>query len=332
MSGNPKVSIIVTTCGRWELLDQAIKSIKKQDFDDYEVLLMNDGVNNQLKAGFADEYMAKHGIGEPKWKWVDCTTPATKRVSASINMGMDLAKGELITQLCDDDLWLPGRLSRLVKVMDAGAAWAIEHCLWLTAEGLLLEQEYAGHYQYKEPFEEGHEELTQFLINNYGSNFIVHDCVMYRPTDLRWPTDIEHHTPVDWRFYCALWRQCREKDLKVVASRDVGAVAYYPGTWRSGMDMGNALKARDVAAIDGLGVVETSENKIPTYARNDTSKIRKITKAGNFVRVLPGALVRVDKIARFDDLGNVRLPPGFSFCVEGVHPALDDKPEGICEF
>lgn len=321
-AGKPRVTIIVTTCGRWRLLTQAINSIKTQGFKDYEVLLVNDGVNNPLPDGRAEAYMKEVGVKEPQWRWIDCVWPATKRVSASINQGMDEAKGDFITYLCDDDLWLPGRLGRMVALMDKGNDWAIDSCSWLTAEGLLLEQKYAGFYQYVEPHEEGHEELVQFLIDSYEHNYMVHDCVMFRPTDLRWPTDIEHHVPVDWRFYCALWRRMQKTGGKIAVSKEVGAVAYYPGVWRAGMSMEQALKAREIAGVDGVSNKENDE--LPGMAKNVSGKTKKVVRAGNTVRVVAGGYVRVEDIASIDGKGRVRLPAGFEHCSDMVIPALDE--------
>jgi glycosyltransferase involved in cell wall biosynthesis len=102
-----KVSVIIPTYCRAALLEQAIASVRKQDFEDYEIIVVDDGSTDDTRdriREFGDEvrYIYQNNQG----------------LSAARNKGLSAAKGEYIALLDDDDWWMPGKLRLQVQILD----------------------------------------------------------------------------------------------------------------------------------------------------------------------------------------------------------------------
>ncbi len=97
----PKVSVVIPTCNRPDLLSQAIQSVLMQTFQDFEIIVVDDGTESVAQAveSFKDsriryiKNIGVHGGG------------------AARNLGIKEAKGDFIAFLDDDDEWLPEKLS-----------------------------------------------------------------------------------------------------------------------------------------------------------------------------------------------------------------------------
>ncbi len=112
----PRVSIIVSHYDRQEPLCEALASIAAQRYRDYEVIVVNDhGADSRAHvARFADSVP-----GDPPPPVQYDYRPENRGVAATRNRGLELASGELIAYLDDDDLWRPGHLAGLVATLDA---------------------------------------------------------------------------------------------------------------------------------------------------------------------------------------------------------------------
>jgi len=102
-SKKPLVSVIIPTYNRGWIVKEAIDSVLEQDFSDYELIVVDDGSDDNtpsiLKA-YGDKIMVLQ--------------QSNKGVSAARNRGIAAASGRLIAFLDSDDLWLPGKLSAQV--------------------------------------------------------------------------------------------------------------------------------------------------------------------------------------------------------------------------
>lgn len=105
-----KVSVILTTHGEGKYLKQAIGSVLAQTFEDWELLIARD---NSWDAESLTE--ADHRI----WP-IDIAVPdgVTNRYAYTINQAFKHSKGEYITYLCHDDLFLPWRLEAFAYLLD----------------------------------------------------------------------------------------------------------------------------------------------------------------------------------------------------------------------
>jgi GT2 family glycosyltransferase/SAM-dependent methyltransferase/tetratricopeptide (TPR) repeat protein len=108
----PTVSVIVPTYNRPERLREALQSVLAQTFQDFEIIVVNDGdtevsqVIDALPHGGRITYV-KHAHN--------------KGLAASRNTGVRLARGTYLAYLDDDDRYYPDHLEVLVQALKQGA-------------------------------------------------------------------------------------------------------------------------------------------------------------------------------------------------------------------
>ena len=108
---NPLVSIIVPAYNVSEYIGDALESTFIQDFDDYEVIIVDDGSSDtpQLEKAL-----------EPYRDRINYIRQNNRGVAAARNTALRAARGELIALLDADDLWLEGKLSEQLEFMKSG--------------------------------------------------------------------------------------------------------------------------------------------------------------------------------------------------------------------
>jgi len=96
-----KVSVIIPTCNRPDLLPRAIKSVLSQIYQDFEIIVVDDG----------DKRSAENVVrqfNDERIKYIKHVE--RKGGAAARNTGIKAAQGEFIAFLDDDDEWLPKKL------------------------------------------------------------------------------------------------------------------------------------------------------------------------------------------------------------------------------
>ena len=106
----PLVSVIIPTYNRGWILQEAIDSVLDQDFSDYELIVVDDGSNDNTR-----EILGAYGDR------ITVLRQPNRGVSAARNRGINEAAGQLIAFLDSDDLWLPGKLSTQVGFFEDNA-------------------------------------------------------------------------------------------------------------------------------------------------------------------------------------------------------------------
>jgi glycosyltransferase involved in cell wall biosynthesis len=124
---DPLVSVIIPTCNRRLMLNNAIASVVAQSFGDWELIVVDDG-STDGSAAVAGEWVKRDSR-------IRCeVTKAPSGGSAARNIAINLARGEFIAFLDDDDSWRPAKLSEQVAALkrtpDAVAAscWYALRC------------------------------------------------------------------------------------------------------------------------------------------------------------------------------------------------------------
>lgn len=102
------VSIIIPTFRRWELLCDALESVFRQSFQNWEIIVVNDA--GGPPCGNALELL-KH----PKVIYVEHT--ANQGLAAARNTGIQHSSGMFISYLDDDDVLYPDHLAKLVTAL-----------------------------------------------------------------------------------------------------------------------------------------------------------------------------------------------------------------------
>jgi len=117
----PRVSVIVRTYDRPQLLARALRSIVAQTYADVEIVVVNNG---------GEEV---HSIVEEACKprpFRYRRLPQRMHISAASNAGARAASGTYIAYLDDDDLLYPDHLSRAVEALErSGADLAYTNCV-----------------------------------------------------------------------------------------------------------------------------------------------------------------------------------------------------------
>lgn len=106
---NPLVSIIVPTYNRPELLINALNSIVRQDYPNWQALVVNDAGEDVEKIALS---------ADPKGRVIYQCHPVNKGLPAARNTGLRKSSGEVICYLDDDDEFLEDHLSTIVSALN----------------------------------------------------------------------------------------------------------------------------------------------------------------------------------------------------------------------
>ncbi len=104
---SPTISVIVPVYNAEKTLRRCVDSILAQTFEDFELILINDGSKDQ-SGDICDEYAAK----DPRVKTVHKTNGG---VSSARNAGLRIAQGEYIAFIDSDDYILNNYFEELIK-------------------------------------------------------------------------------------------------------------------------------------------------------------------------------------------------------------------------
>jgi hypothetical protein len=107
----PSVSIVIATYDRPEWLRLSMDSVLEQDYPDLEVLVMDDGSTAET-ADLLAEYQKRYPPERFRYSRHENMGQAR-----TLNRGYEMARGELIGYLPDDDLLEPGAVTGLVEAL-----------------------------------------------------------------------------------------------------------------------------------------------------------------------------------------------------------------------
>lgn len=107
----PKISVIMSTYNRADLLPGAIESILNQTFKDFEFIIINDGSEDETSRILKDYAKKDNRI-------IVLNNEHNKGLIYSLNRGLDKARGTYIARMDDDDRSLPERFGFQINYMD----------------------------------------------------------------------------------------------------------------------------------------------------------------------------------------------------------------------
>jgi len=108
----PRVSVIVPAYNAAGHLRVALDSVYEQSFDDWEIVVVDDGSSDDT-AAVARSYDERTRVA---------SHPTNRGLAATRNTAISLAYGELLAFLDSDDAWRPDYLRRLIGRYDAEEA------------------------------------------------------------------------------------------------------------------------------------------------------------------------------------------------------------------
>ncbi len=108
MSRKPTVSVIIAAYKAPEYLNQAIESVVAQTFNDYEIIVVDDGSG--------EEYTSQYRL--PEDATLICHPHNVGAVAATRNTGIRVSRGKYLAFLDQDDIWLPEKLAIQVNALE----------------------------------------------------------------------------------------------------------------------------------------------------------------------------------------------------------------------
>ncbi len=118
----PRVSVIIPTYNRRDLVQLTIDSALAQTFTDSEIIVVDDGstdnTGEMLRARYDSQIRYEYQTNQGE--------------SAARNRALQLAQGEYIALLDSDDLWFPDKIEKEVRRLDAEPQAGLVFCeAWL---------------------------------------------------------------------------------------------------------------------------------------------------------------------------------------------------------
>lgn len=168
------VSVVIITKNRAKLLLDAIRSVLNQSYENFELLIVDDGSEDDTEEAvkqFADlriRYVKKEASGIPK----------------SRNIGVQMAKGEYIVIMDDDDLMMPDRIQEQLDCLSDGSSGSYGG--WIDQDADLKHEYFSG----------GEHGYSQIL---FGGKIMLHPASMIkRSVLLEFPYDENYSYGTDY--------------------------------------------------------------------------------------------------------------------------------------
>jgi glycosyltransferase involved in cell wall biosynthesis/SAM-dependent methyltransferase len=113
MAAAPLVSVITIFHDEERFLAEAVESVLAQSWPHWELLLCDDG-STDGSASIARQYALRH---PDRIRYLSHPDNANRGMSATRNLGLSAATGELVSFLDGDDVWVPEKLTRQVALL-----------------------------------------------------------------------------------------------------------------------------------------------------------------------------------------------------------------------
>jgi glycosyltransferase involved in cell wall biosynthesis len=119
----PRVSVIMPSYNTAPLIGRCLDSVFEQTFQDFEVVLVNDGSPDtpQLERVLSP-HLEKHG---DKIVYIK---QENKRCAGARNTAIRNARGEFVAFLDSDDVWLPDHLAEQMKLLEQEPTLDLVYC------------------------------------------------------------------------------------------------------------------------------------------------------------------------------------------------------------
>ena len=106
---SPTVSVVIPTYNRAHLLGRAIQSVLDQTYQDFELIVVDDGSTDNTEG-------IVNGFGDHRIRYI--RHKENRGAAAARNTGIEAARGEYIAFQDSDDEWLPDKLEKQIRVFE----------------------------------------------------------------------------------------------------------------------------------------------------------------------------------------------------------------------
>ncbi len=118
--GSPRVSVVIPTYNRADVLPRAIDSVLAQTFEAFELLVVDDGSTDRTGAVVAS-------LDDSRVRYIGHET--NRGANVARNTGIECARGEYVAFLDSDDAWHPTKLEKqLGRLENRPSDWVAAYC------------------------------------------------------------------------------------------------------------------------------------------------------------------------------------------------------------
>lgn len=239
----PKVSVVMLTYQRERILPQAIESILTQTYKDFEFIIINDGSTDNT-----DDVVKSYKDKRIRYYKND----KNQGIAYSRNKAADLARGEYVMIMDDDDKSLPERVERQVTFLDENKD--------ITAV--------AGQITGLPRIPENHDNIAVGLLqyNNFGNANIMYRREFAKAHKIRYDENLR--ASEDWDFWVnMLFSGAKFASIKDnVLERNGVSVKHYGISYETG----------NIAVREKIGQRFSSQNPQKFYQANACEKIKML--------------------------------------------------------
>jgi len=111
MTDRPTISVVMTVYNGGRYLDEAVESIRRQTFADFEFIIVNDGSTDHTS-----DVLRRHAKQDPRIRII---TQPNRGLVAALNAGCAAARSEWIGRMDADDVSLPDRFEKQMDFLRA---------------------------------------------------------------------------------------------------------------------------------------------------------------------------------------------------------------------
>jgi glycosyltransferase involved in cell wall biosynthesis len=165
-SNTPVVSTVMPTFNRADLLMKSIQSVIDQTFQDWELIVVDDGSTDRTP-----EMMRELEQKDKRIRYLKIDRIENKGIATYLNTGISKARGKYIARIDDDDKWChKDKLKMQVEFLDNNPEYVL-----VGGGGILVDEN--GNEKFRYLKNETDEEIRNYAL---FSNPIAHTAVMFR--------------------------------------------------------------------------------------------------------------------------------------------------------
>lgn len=124
MNKRPKISVVLPTYNRAQLLKRSIQSVLDQTYKDFEVIVVDDGSTDNT-----EEVVRRLIIKDKRVRFIKFKE--NKGANAARNAGIRASRGKFVAFQDSDDVWNPIKLAVQIKVLNkAPKEVGAVYCAW----------------------------------------------------------------------------------------------------------------------------------------------------------------------------------------------------------
>ena len=258
-SQSPRVSVVLPVYNGLPYLHAAISSILSQSFDDFELIVIDDG-SVDGSASVLDDFDDQR---------IRFLRQANQGLARTLNHGIHLARGTYVARQDQDDLSHPDRLALQVAHMEAH-----QDCVLLGSWAQIMEVDRLVERFHRHPVDEPTLRY-QLLFNNP----FVHSSVLLRRSAFHqvggYTTDPARQPPEDYELWSRLSRigSVANVGQVLLVYREIpGSMSRVgPSPFRSRLI---TISAENIAAAAGLPSDDPSVHAIAVLSHGDASSLQ----------------------------------------------------------